>query len=162
LACCLQHWRCFLQEVTQELLTAEVKEAQQQAYQAGNSMAVTATAAATKRANSTAPNAAASNTFAAAAAAASKACKWCGGGRNPYGEAGACAAAFAAAAPKASAAASVAAHAAGVKGAAPEYVDADSSPSGRRIAALVDRYSYMTKYVALLNPGEDRNVEING
>jgi hypothetical protein len=45
---------------------------------------------------------------------------------------------------------------------APQCYDADSSPSGRRIAALVDRYSYMTKYVALLNPGKSQDIAICG
>lgn len=170
----LQHWKQFLNEVSQELLQLEKEEAELQLSTAAAARAAlpvpaassqkTGTAAA--RAATAAAQDPATSDALAAVAAALKVCKWCGGSgkgnSSLFGDIGSCAAAFAAAAPSittaaAAAAAVPAAAAAAVPAAAATADDAvvdGCTPSGRRIIALVERYSYMTKYVAMLNPGE--------
>jgi hypothetical protein len=140
----IKHWKQFVHDVTGELLAAEQEQQQQQ--QQGAAAALShgsdATAAGAAAFDSSEPGSATTS----AAASVAKTCRWCSCSEEHSAEACAeqqrqqqqqrdgigC----------------------GKDPAVAESAGADLNPSAVRIQALVNRYSYMTKFVALLNPGE--------
>jgi hypothetical protein len=145
----IRHWKQFVHDVTGELLAAEQ---QQQSTRAAQSHGSDATAAGAAALDTSEPGSATTS----AAASVSKICRWCSCSEEHSAEA--CAELQRQQQQQRDGMPASEVAAAGGCGSDPAAVEesAGSHPGAARIQALVNRYSYMTKFVALLNPGARR------
>uniref|UniRef100_A0A383WD44 BZIP domain-containing protein n=1 Tax=Tetradesmus obliquus TaxID=3088 RepID=A0A383WD44_TETOB len=158
----IKHWKQFVHDVTGELLAAE--QQQQQAAQAAASAGSDATAAAGGPGAIDSSSAEPCSATTSAAASVAKTCRWCSCSDSQEHSAEACEAQQrqqqqqrdgmpADANADANAAASEGRGCGGGKDPVVMAESGSGHPGAARIQALVNRYSYMTKFVALLNPG---------